>query len=180
MSRLKHSTLAQHLEVEALMPVLHPGLTLPAYAGLLTQIYAAVQPLEAGLQALTLPEPFELPARLKHPCWSVTCRRSRAPRRLHGRLCGHRVCPRPSACCMCLRGHAGRAGHRTAPEQRAGPDPETGAAYFHAYGARTGTMWKAFTQAMNREVPIEAEERVIGGAQTAFEAFRRVLAGTPA
>ncbi|GGK18529.1 heme oxygenase [Deinococcus malanensis] len=181
MSRLKHSTLAQHLEVEALMPVLHPGLTLPAYAGLLTQIYAAVQPLEAGLQALTLPEPFELPARLKTPLLvsdlqavSGATPAPRPPLRPQG-------VPEALGVLYVLEG-ATLGGQVIGRHLNSalGLTPETGAAYFHAYGARTGTMWKAFTQAMNREVPIEAEERVIGGAQTAFEAFRRVLAGTPA
>ncbi|ACO47780.1 putative heme oxygenase (plasmid) [Deinococcus deserti VCD115] len=181
MSRLKHSTLEQHHEVEALMPVLQPDLTVSAYARLLTQVYSVVQPLEAGLQSLPLPEAFDLPARLKTPLLIQDLDAVSEPRPaplppllpegvpealgvlyvLEGSTLGGQVIGR----------HLNRA---------LGLTPGTGGAYFHAYGARTGAMWKAFAQAMNQSVASHEEDRVVDGARVAFGAFQRVLQGMPA
>lgn len=181
MSRLKHSTLEQHLEVEALMPVLRPELTMRAYAGLLTRIYAAVQPLEAGLEAVALPEAFDLPARLKTPLLVRDLQE----------VSGIRPAPLPPllpegvpealGVLYVLEGATlgGQIIGRNLNKALA-LTPETGAEYFHAYGSRTGAMWKAFAEAMNRGVAPEEEQRVIDGAHTAFEAFRRVLGETAA
>lgn len=181
MSRLKHRTLEQHQEVEALMPVLQPDLTISAYARLLTQLYTVVQPLEDGLRTVPLPEVFDLSARLKTPLLvkdlQVVSETRPAPEPpllpqgvpealgvlyvLEGATLGGQVIGR----------HLNRA---------LGLTPETGGAYFHAHGARTGTMWKAFSQAMNEGVEPGDEERVVDGARLAFGVFRQVLEGTPA
>lgn len=181
MLRLKQATLDRHREVEALMPVLHPSLSRVAYARLLSQLQAVVGPLEARLLTLPFPPAFELHLRLKAP--------------LLTRDLGHlpSVSPTPPTvpqlagvseglgALYVLEG-ATLGGQVIARhlQRNLNIQSQSGSAYFHAYGAATGPMWLALTEAMNRGVAPEDEEDVIAGAQHTFELFHQVLKGVSA
>ncbi|WP_345465797.1 biliverdin-producing heme oxygenase [Deinococcus carri] len=182
MSRLKQATQDQHQEVEALMPVMQPSLSLEAYARLLRQLQGVVEPLEARLLTLTLPAPFGIglrlkkapllmrdlaalpatpPVRLAPPPLAGVPEALGALYVLEGATLGGQVITRH------LRRHLGLT-------------PERGGAYFHGYGPDTGRMWQAFGEAMNRWGTVGEEARVIGGAQMTFRAFGDALRRVPA
>lgn len=181
MSRLKQATLDRHREVEALMPVLHPSLSRVAYARLLSQLQAVVGPLEARLLTLPFPPAFELHLRLKAP--------------LLARDLSHLPSVSPTTPAMpqlpgvfeglgalyVLEG-ATLGGQVIARhlQRNLNIQSQSGSAYFHAYGVATGPMWLALTEAMNRSVALEDEERVIVGAQHTFELFHQVLSSVSA
>ncbi|GGO40119.1 biliverdin-producing heme oxygenase [Deinococcus humi] len=163
------------------MPVLHPSLSRVAYARLLSQLQAVVGPLEARLLTLPFPPAFELHLRLKAP--------------LLTRDLGHlpSVSPTPPTvpqlagvseglgALYVLEG-ATLGGQVIARhlQRNLNIQSQSGSAYFHAYGAATGPMWLALTEAMNRGVAPEDEEDVIAGAQHTFELFHQVLKGVSA
>ena len=181
MLRLKQATLDRHREVEALMPVLSASLSRVAYAHLLSQLRAVVGPLEARLLTLPLPPAFELHLRLKAPLLerdlehlpSVSPTAPTVPQ-LSGVLEG-------LGALYVLEG-ATLGGQVIARhlQRNLNINSQSGSAYFHAYGAATGPMWLALTQAMNQSVASEEEEHVIAGALHTFELFHQVLSGMTA
>ena len=163
------------------MPVMRPALSTETYVQLLEQLQSVVGPLEACLLTLPVPTAFEFEARRKAPLLSrdlalLTKSRPRAGARplspglpealgalyvLEGATLGGQVIVR-------------------ALRRNLGITPESGGAYFHAYGPETGRMWQAFGEAMRREVAPEDEERVIAGARDTFLAFANALRSVPA
>lgn len=181
MSRLKQATLDRHREVEALMPVTQPTLSRAAYARLLGQLQAVTQPLEARLLTLPLPPAFELHLRVKAPLLARDLDHlplvppvTPAVPQLPG-------VPEGLGALYVLEGATLGGQVITRHLQRnLGITPESGGAYFHAYGAATGQMWRALAGAMNQGVDPEDEPRVIAGAQHTFDLFHHVLSGVPA
>lgn len=183
MSRLKQATLHQHQEVEALMPVLDPALSRSAYAQLLCQLLGVVRPLEAHLLTLPIPAALELDLRLKAPLLARDLE-----------ALAQDVTTLPVAAAPPLPGIPGALGALYVLEgatlggqviarhlrRTLRVTPERGGAYFSAYGSETGRMWRAFGEAMNREVVPGDEAHVITGARLAFQAFGDALRRVPA
>lgn len=176
MSRLKQATLPQHHEAEALMPVLDPSLTDTDYARLLRQLHGVIQPLEARLLALPIPAPFELDLRVKAPLLIrdlATLPGTRPVTITPPPLPG---VPEALGALYVLEG-ATLGGQIITRHlrQTLGVTPQRGGAYFYGYGPATGTMWRAFGDAMNRLVAPGDEAQVIAGAQATFETFANAL-----
>ncbi|GMA15430.1 heme oxygenase (plasmid) [Deinococcus metallilatus] len=181
MSRLKQATQRQHQEVEALMPVMQPSLSREAYARLLRQLHAVVGPLEAQLLTLPLPAPFEIDLRLKEPLLlrDLAALPDTPPvRPASPHLAG---VPEALGALYVLEGATLGGQVITRHLRRTlGLTPESGSAYFHGYGPATGRMWQAFGEALDGQVALDDEARVIGGAQKTFQAFGDALCGVPA
>ncbi|WP_199698674.1 biliverdin-producing heme oxygenase [Deinococcus cavernae] len=67
LERLKHETRAEHLALEARLPLLRPDLTLEQYAAVLRAFAGVVLPLERRLAALPWPAALDYPARRHTP-----------------------------------------------------------------------------------------------------------------
>lgn len=183
MSRLKHATQHQHHEVEALMPVLDPALSRAAYAQILRQLFGVIQPLEAHLLTLPIPAALELDLRLKAPLLTRDLK-----------ALAQDIASSPETAAPPLRGVPEALGALYVLEGATlggqvitrhlrwtlTVTPEWGGAYFHGYGPDTGQMWRAFGEAMNREVVPGDEPHVIAGARLAFQAFGDALRRVPA
>ena len=182
MSLLKQATLRHHHEVEALMPVLNPALSETTYAQVLRQLHGVIQPLETHLLTLPIPADVELNLRLKTPLLArdleALAQDLPPPVTLAPLLLG---VPEALGALYVLEG-ATLGGQVIARHLRRtlGVTAERGGAYFSGYGSRTGRMWQAFGDAMDRVVIPGDEAHVILGAQIAFQAFGDALRGVPA
>ncbi|WP_221091305.1 biliverdin-producing heme oxygenase [Deinococcus aquaedulcis] len=177
MTQLKEATAALHDAVEAQMPVLRPDLTRAEYTQLLSQVYWAVAPLDAQVQALDLPGAFLAAQRQKTPL----LRRDLA-------ALGAAVPPLPLVAgpALDLPGALGALyvlegatlGGQVISRHLQGTlglSPEAGGAYFHGYGRATGAMWRAFGEAMTAQVTPAQAPAVLAGAQAAFARFAQAL-----
>lgn len=165
------------------MPVMRPTLSRETYVRLLEQLQSVVGPLEARLLTLPVPAAFELEARRKAPLLSrdLALLTTPRPRLDAGALPLSTGLPEALGALYVLEG-ATLGGQVIVRSLRRslGITPESGGAYFHAYGPETGRMWQSFGDAMRREVAPEDEERVIAGARDTFLAFANALRSVPA
>lgn len=181
MSRLKQATVQQHHEVEASMPVMQPHLRLETYRQLLGQLYTVIEPLEAQLSALPIPDQFDLAARrkadlLRRDLGALGVTSLPAPLPLH-------LANVPEACgAMYVLEGATLGGQVIARHLQAclGLTAGDGSAYFTGYGPATGQMWRRFGTAVDCTVSPEEEPLVIAGAQATFAAFQTALGTCPA
>jgi heme oxygenase len=163
--------------IERALPLASPGLTLDAYRHILSAFLGFYEPIEAGLirvatkwSDLDLHGREKVP-RLRHDLAALgvseaglaaipTCP---AVPRIDG-------VPRALGCMYVLEGATlgGRMIERNL-EQRLALDERSGAAFFHAYGAETGAMWRSFVARLNRQPP--PFEAVLAAAVETFEYF---------
>lgn len=177
LQRLKDETSSEHAALEARLPLMHPDLTLQDYVGVLQAFYSVVQPLEARLDTMALPEALEWPER----------RRSAL---LEADLRGLDSAPVPPStlewadltgaealgACYVLEGSTLGGQLITRQLGRLGLSAEDGGAYFAGHGVHTGARWKAFRAALEGSVPAEQEDAVLRGARRTFLAFHGALA----
>ncbi|GHF89675.1 heme oxygenase [Deinococcus ficus] len=180
LQRLKDETSSEHAALEARLPLMHPDLTLQDYVGVLQAFYSVVQPLEARLDALVLPEALEWPERRRAALLEADLRGlDQAP-----------VPPDPGSAqawadltgaealgaCYVLEGSTLGGQLITRQLGRLGLSAEDGGAYFAGHGVHTGARWKAFRAALESSVPAEQADAVLRGARRTFLAFHGALA----
>jgi heme oxygenase (biliverdin-IX-beta and delta-forming) len=180
--RLRAATHPLHEAAERALALGAGGLTLEAYRRVLAALLGYYAPLEASLIRIAqrFPQDIDLLGREKIPALRRDLRAlgvsdaqaSRIP------LCPFvpdvSDVPRALGCLYVLEGATlgGRVIARQIREQLA-IDARSGGAFFHAYGAETGSMWRSFQARLNREPP--PHERTVSAAVETFERLERWL-----
>ena len=185
MERLKHETRAEHLALEARVPLMQPGLTVPQYAQVLRAFASVVLPLEQRLAALPLPDALKYPARRHTPALQADLAAlglDWSPHPLPETLATS--LPAAYGTLYVLEGSTlgGQLISRHL-KKHLNLDGTSGAAYFSGYGPDTGRQWRAFTQFM-RDAEREAAQPgwadamvqdMVQEARAAFAVFAAAL-----
>ena len=185
---LKDGTRAQHARAEASLPLLDPALTRADYARVVTALHGFHAPLERELAAVPWARlDLDWDARRKTP---LLARDLRALRRTSGDVVALPACDRlPDAstlaralgCAYVLEGATlGGQLVRRHLARTLGLGPDTGAAYYHAYGDDVGPMWRAFLAGLAVAVARDGcpPDEVLAGARDTFDALADWLGRT--
>jgi heme oxygenase len=186
LSRLRVETRVEHVLLEASLDVLSGELTRARYLRLLRQflgVHASLEPalqehggwsergielrlrlkvplLEADLRALGEPAPERLPRHTPIPAFADTEAAFGCLYVVEGATLGGQLISR----------HILRTLDIT---------PENGGSFFHAYGERTGEMWRSFRRALVEFVDAgAAQDRIVASALATFAAFRHWCGGS--
>ena len=158
-NRLRDATVAHHASVERTLPFATLGHTLPAYRRVLGAFLGFYEPLEGRLQYVaTSSGDIDLMGREKVSLLRGDMRMLGASEEALAALprCPAMPLidgvPRALGCMYVLEG-ATLGGQIIARHLKAqlGIDERSGGSFFFAYGAETGTMWRAFVARLNRQ-----------------------------
>ena len=185
---LRDATRAHHARAEASLPLMDPALTRADYARVLEALHGFHAPLEARLA----PRPWttlglDWDARRKTPLLALDLR---ALGRTHAEVDALPVCDalpdtsslaRALGCAYVLEGATlGGQLVRRHLAHTLGLGPESGAAYYSAYGDAVGPMWREFVAGLTMAVERDGcpPDDVVAGARDTFDALADWLAAT--
>ncbi len=185
LARLRATTAPHHRRTEAVIPILAPTLDLVGYADVLQRMHDVVAPLETALDRVLAASPLAFddeatawPARRKAPLLArdlvALAARGIVPTASPAPLDAAWPDDVPSAVGALYVVEGATLGGQVVLRQvapRLGLAPEAGCAFYAAYGARTGAMWKAFGAAVGRWEAAHAAEgpAVVAAACRTFE-----------
>ncbi|GLC26431.1 biliverdin-producing heme oxygenase [Roseisolibacter agri] len=182
---LKDGTRAQHARAEASLPVMDPALTRADYARVLHALHGFHAPLERQLAAVPWDRlGLDWDARRKTPLLARDLRAlGGAPADVAvipacDRLPDASTLARALGCAYVLEGATlGGQLVRRHLARTLGLGPDTGAAYYHAYGDDVGPMWRTFLAGL--AVAVEREgcppDELLAGARDTFDALAEWL-----
>lgn len=181
MAALKANTARQHQEVERLMPFFDEHLSLGIYRETLVAFLGFYEPVEDELTSISGWQTVGLDPtrRLRANLLRTDLRALGLPESIFPSLPRCEDLPELDNCfdglgCLYVLEGSTLGGQLIARElhRRLGIDQQSGAAFFHSYGADVGSMWKEFCAAVRESVdtPIKLQSAVTAAKRT-FASF---------
>jgi len=184
-AQLRAATQAAHNQIETALGLLDPTLSLRRYGVILAQFRSIYAPLEAQLAAFDWADHgLEFESRRKLPSIDadLSALGCPTPALIPSATCApdlERDRSRAFGCFYVLEG-ATLGGQIISRHLRAslGVTPDTGGAFFHGYGERTGLMWTCFRDALACFAGRGADaDRTVATARQTFEALQQAIDG---
>jgi len=181
LERLRTETRPHHDAIETSLDLMSGTLTLAAYRHTLARFHGFYGPLEVGMQAAGgwADRGFDVGARWKTSLLEADLRslgvEDPAALPICADLPPHANVAAAFGCLYVLEGATlgGQIINR-ALEKSLGITPDAGGSFFHGYGDRTGTMWRAFRAALTAfaVAPCDQDE-VVEAAKDTFSKLHR-------